>query len=74
MEKAKAGPPIRNPSQDTTNYRGAPTLRDLGISRDQSSRWQKLAAVPREEFEEALAEHSALFRQRSYRYGMYRSS
>jgi hypothetical protein len=41
MEKAKAGPPVRNRSVDATDYRGAPTLHDLGISRDQSSRWQK---------------------------------
>jgi hypothetical protein len=30
-------------------------LADLGVSRDQSSKWQQLAAVPEEDFEAALA-------------------
>lgn len=33
----------------------ATTLSDLGVSRDQSSKWQQLAQVPDEEFEAALA-------------------
>jgi len=33
-----------------------PILSDLGISRDQSSQWQKLADIPEEQFEAALAE------------------
>jgi hypothetical protein len=37
------------PNSDT------PTLSDLGITKKQSSLWQKLAAVPAEEFEAALA-------------------
>jgi hypothetical protein len=31
------------------------TLSDLGITRDQSAKWQKLAEVPQPRFEAALA-------------------
>jgi hypothetical protein len=34
---------------------GRSTLTDLGVTRDQSSRWQKLADVAQEQFEAALA-------------------
>jgi hypothetical protein len=58
MEKAKGatgnpggrGAPIVR-SQSTT---AQPTLAELGISRDQSSKWQRLADVPEAEFEAAL--------------------
>jgi len=39
---------------------GSKTLRGMGISRDQSSLWQKLAAVPDEEFEVSLSNPVAL--------------
>ena len=37
-------------SSDTTTE----TLADLGISKDQSSLWQKLGAIPQEDFELAI--------------------
>lgn len=49
MEKAPGGNPSFTP-------RGSEkTLGELGITYDQSSQWQKLASVPLEEFEAALA-------------------
>jgi hypothetical protein len=52
IEKAKGGRPTETPRAD----RGvSKTLADDGISYDQSSRWQKLADVPEDQFEAALA-------------------
>lgn len=41
-------------SRATRLLNDAPTLDDLGITKDQSSKWQQLAAVPLEEFEQAV--------------------
>ena len=32
-----------------------PKLADLGVSKDQSSRWQKLAEIPEAQFEKSIA-------------------
>lgn len=54
MEKAKRGPD-RDTGQRSQRSTPAVTLSDLRITRDQSSKWQKLAAVPQEDFDAALA-------------------
>ena len=51
MPKAKGGNP--NLSSAST---GCSTLSEIGITRDQSSTWQKLASVPQSTFEEAIAQ------------------
>ncbi len=45
-----------NPNLSSTKDRLEITLRDLGINRNQSSAWQKLAALPAERFEAAITQ------------------
>lgn len=55
MEKAKGA---REPGTNrgmTRSDDATASLSDLGITKDQSSQWQKLADVPEPEFEAALA-------------------
>jgi len=51
-EKAKGGRPTGNPSQAATGFE---PLADMGISRTQSSRWQKLASIPDRDFDASFA-------------------
>jgi hypothetical protein len=60
-DKAKGGGDRKSEdyhrSEKSTGDPSAPkTLVELGISKQQSSDWQKLAAVPKDEFETALAD------------------
>jgi len=48
-EKSKGGNPNLSSGKDRL-----PTLKSLGITRNQSSSWQKLAAIPEAEFEERV--------------------
>jgi hypothetical protein len=60
-ESPKAKGAILNGKDESGNFRQSTeataevkTLSAMGISKDQSSKWQKLAAVPDKEFEEAI--------------------
>ena len=52
-EKAKGGRPKTSGANPAVS---APTLRELGVSEDQSRNWQRLAAVPPDQFNAALAD------------------
>jgi hypothetical protein len=53
MEKHPPGPiPVKDRLHDATDL--PPRLEDLGISKSQSSRWQAIASIPEEDFEERV--------------------
>jgi len=53
MEKHPPGPiPLKDRLHDATDL--PPRLEDLGISKSQSSRWQAIASIPEEDFEERV--------------------
>jgi len=51
IELSEGGRPTENQSHDATGF----TLKQLGINKHQSSRWQKLAGVTDEKFEQAVS-------------------
>jgi hypothetical protein len=59
-EKAPAGRPPNNTSIKTTDFERPKTPEEMGVTRDQSSRWQKLGRVPDDEFEAAIAGYATV--------------
>jgi hypothetical protein len=57
IEKA-AGRPSNNSPHDRENFSKARVLKEAGISTQQASEWERLADVPEDEFETALATKS----------------
>lgn len=53
MEKHPPGPPKGDRSHDGTD---PPRLVDLGMSKNQSSRWQRIAGIPEEDFDDRVKE------------------
>jgi hypothetical protein len=54
-ERAKGGKSNLRPGSHTATPEKEPRLSDIGVSKTQSSRWQKLAALPPKEQEEKIA-------------------
>jgi ParB family chromosome partitioning protein len=55
--EVKAGRPKENPTPGASFQ--APTLEQIGVTAKQSSRYQQIAAIPRETFETAIEAHKA---------------
>ena len=55
LKEREPHPP--GPEKDKSHNATYPeTLKELGIERDQSSRWQSIAAIPEEKFEQRIEE------------------
>lgn len=60
MEKAQGKrTDLLTSSQPVTKYNDTPTLEELGIARNDSSRWQQIAAMPEQAFEEFIDDAKA---------------
>lgn len=59
MEKNKGGGDPHKPKEHRSTDTTSATLLDLGVSKDQSSKWQRLADVPDDEFDAALGDKTA---------------
>src|SRR5208282_2773290 len=46
---------VKSRSSSTTYSEKPPKIEDLGVTRDQSSKWQKLAAIPERHFEAMMS-------------------
>lgn len=62
-ERKGPGRPANNNGSDAQPLDEPKTLDELGIRKDQSSRWQKIAALPEKEFEERVAQSKRLATQ-----------
>jgi hypothetical protein len=57
MAKAKGAAEPGTNRGTTRSSDATASLAELGVSKDQSSQWQKLADVPKEQFEQALSDY-----------------
>jgi hypothetical protein len=57
MERSKGGRPSENSSQPVTSFESA--LADVGLNKMAASRWQSIAEMPAEEFEQHIAKTKA---------------
>jgi hypothetical protein len=54
MEKEKGGRPTKNQSLESTSFSTISTLQDIGITKNDSSKFQRLASIDEPSFETAV--------------------